>query len=151
VSTACYVRNRCPTKALQGKTPYELRFSHVPNVSYFKSFGCDAYCLDRLPTKGKFHARAKKDILLGYSDTSKTYRVWLPGEKKVEITRDVKFVEKSVSKPESTSTDFAPEGFDEEHRDEPTKIDFKLIEDNENHRGVDPEETEDDGPNDEGR
>jgi len=30
VSTACNVRNRCPTKALQGKTPYELRFGHIP-------------------------------------------------------------------------------------------------------------------------
>jgi len=126
--------------------------SHVPNVSYFKSFECDAYCLNRLSTKGKFHSRAKKSILLGYSDTSKAYRIWLLVEKEVEITRDVKFIEKQVPKPESTSTNFTPEDFDEERQDrvdEQTEIDFRLIENQENHRGVNPEEAEDGRQNDE--
>lgn len=110
VSTACFVRNRCPTKALQGKTPYESRFGYVPNVSYFKSFGCDAFCLNRLFTKGKFQARG---VFLGYSTFSKTYRVRLPIERKVEVTRDVRFIEKVVTKLGGASIDFAPENYDE--------------------------------------
>ena len=56
VSTANYIRNRCPTKRLNGRTPYEEWHGNVPSVEHFKEFGCKAYCLDKTPTKGKFEA-----------------------------------------------------------------------------------------------
>lgn len=46
--------------------------------------------LDKKP-KGKFDARAKEGILVGYSEVSKGYRVWLPSESRVAAARDVKF------------------------------------------------------------
>ncbi|GBO20433.1 Retrovirus-related Pol polyprotein from transposon TNT 1-94 [Araneus ventricosus] len=64
VNTANYLSNRYPTKALSGKTPYELFNEIVPNVSYFKTFGCTAYCLDNKPSH-KFSARSKKGIFVG--------------------------------------------------------------------------------------
>jgi len=68
-------------------------------VSYFKRFGCDVYCLDKSPNKGKFQPRSRKGILLGYSENSKAYRVWLREEKTIEITRDVKFLRDKVLPP----------------------------------------------------
>ncbi|GBM64627.1 Retrovirus-related Pol polyprotein from transposon TNT 1-94 [Araneus ventricosus] len=92
VNTANYLRNRCPTKALSGKTPYELFNEIVPNVSYFKIFGCTAYCLDNKPSH-KFSARSKKGIFVGYSENSKAFRIYLPDEKRFLISRSVKFFE----------------------------------------------------------
>lgn len=43
VSTAVYLRNRCPTKAIKGKTPYEALYGKKPNVNHLRVFGCDAY------------------------------------------------------------------------------------------------------------
>ena len=79
VNTANYVRNRCPTKSLNGKTPYELWYNIVPNVSYFKIFGCTAYCLNNQP-KHKFSARSKRGIFVGLSKNCKGYHIYLPKE-----------------------------------------------------------------------
>ncbi|GBN43407.1 Copia protein [Araneus ventricosus] len=92
VNTANYMRNRCPTKALSGKTSYELFNEIVPNVSYFKTCGCTAYCLDNKPSH-KFSARSKKGILFGYSENSKAFRIYLPDEKRFIISRNIKFFE----------------------------------------------------------
>ncbi|KAG5325816.1 POLX protein, partial [Pseudoatta argentina] len=51
------------------------------------------YVLNRDPKKGKFDNRSKKGIFLGYSDVSKGYRVWISGERRVDVSRDVKFLD----------------------------------------------------------
>ena len=43
VSTAAYLRNRCPTAAVQGKTPFEVWYGMKPKVNYLRVFGCDTY------------------------------------------------------------------------------------------------------------
>jgi len=42
--------------------------------------------------KINLHHAASRAIFIGYSETSKAYRVWIPSEKKVRVTRDVKFL-----------------------------------------------------------
>ena len=42
VNTAVYLKNRCPTKAVQGRTPYEAWYGKKPNVEHLKVFGCTA-------------------------------------------------------------------------------------------------------------
>jgi len=44
ISTTNYIRNKCPTKALD-RIPYEARYGRAPNIAYFREFGCEAYCL----------------------------------------------------------------------------------------------------------
>jgi hypothetical protein len=51
------------------------------------------FCLSRPPGKGKLTCRSKEGIVVGYSEESKAYRIWIPEESKVEISRDVKFME----------------------------------------------------------
>ena len=43
LSTAVYLRNRSPTKAIEEKTPYKAWTGKKPTVSHFRVFGCDAY------------------------------------------------------------------------------------------------------------
>lgn len=49
--------------------------------------------LDKSPGKGKLEPRATEGIFIGYADTSKGYRVWIPKDRKVVITRDIKFLD----------------------------------------------------------
>lgn len=75
VSTAAYIRNRCPTKVLGNMTPFESWFGRKPNVSHFKTFGCKAYVLNKAPTRGKLEPKSKEHILLGYATDAKAYRL----------------------------------------------------------------------------
>lgn len=92
VNTANYIRNRCPSKTLNGETPYKKWTGRTPNVSYFKEFGCEIHTLNRDPTKGKLDPRSKKGIFIGYAEKSKAYRIWIPEERRVDIARDMKFM-----------------------------------------------------------
>lgn len=96
VNTANHIRNRCPSRKLNGKTPHELWTGRTPNIKYFREFGCEAYTRDRNPNKSKFDPRSKKGIFVGYANGSKAYRIWIPEDRKIDIARDVKFVEKST-------------------------------------------------------
>lgn len=92
INTANHIRNRCPSRSLGGKTPFEKWTGKVPNVSHFQEFGSQVFTLNREPTKGKLDPRSKKGIFVGYSNESKGYRIWLPDEKRIDIARDVKFI-----------------------------------------------------------
>lgn len=93
VNTANYLRNLCPSNGLHGKTPYELWKGNKPNINHLRIFGSKVYCLNRNPSRGKLEPRSREGRFIGYSDKCKGYRIWLSDEKKVEISRDVKFVE----------------------------------------------------------
>ena len=43
VNTAIYTLNRCPTKAVEGKTPFEAWSRNKPNISHLKVFRCEAF------------------------------------------------------------------------------------------------------------
>jgi hypothetical protein len=47
VNTAVYIKNRCPTKFLDFKTPQEAWSGRKPNVSHLKVFGCKAFARSR--------------------------------------------------------------------------------------------------------
>ena len=42
VAHAAYLRNRAPTRALEGKTPYEAFHKLIPNVAHLREFGTSA-------------------------------------------------------------------------------------------------------------
>jgi len=72
-----------------------------PNICYFRTFGCKAFILNKSPNKGKFEARGLEGIFVGYSEVSKAYRVWLPNDRRIHISRDVKFFNEFSSKESS--------------------------------------------------
>lgn len=50
------------------------------------------YCLNTEPAKRKLDKRCKEEKFVRYSDESKGYRVWTPTERKIEISRNVRFL-----------------------------------------------------------
>lgn len=92
MSTSVYIRNRCPSKALDGVTPKEKWCKIKPTVSHFRTFGCKAYCLDKRLGKSKFQPRGIECTFIGYCSESKAYWMIDLKTKRVFKTRDVKFV-----------------------------------------------------------
>jgi len=94
VSTATFIRNRCPTKYLNDKTPFEAWTNNKSYVGFFRISGSKVIALNKGPKRGKFLQKGDKYILVGYSEESKAYRLWKPGTRRVIKSRDVKFYEK---------------------------------------------------------
>jgi hypothetical protein len=95
--TANHVRNRCISKSIDGDIPYKRWTGKSPDVSHLQIFGCKAYVLDKSTNRGKFDLKTVEGIFVGYSDYPKGYRVWIPSEQKIRISRDVKFFEEFES------------------------------------------------------
>ena len=93
VNTAAYLRNRSPTTALNGHTPYEIWFGKKPNVSHLRVFGCNGYVDIPKEDRKKLDAKSKECILLGYAGRCHGYRMYDPISRKIITSRDVKFNE----------------------------------------------------------
>ena len=93
IAAANFIRNRCPTKSLDGEIPFEKKTGRRPNLRFMQTFGCKALVLNKQPGRGKFDTKCLAGKLVGYSKTSKAFRVWIPSEHRVRSTRDVKFLE----------------------------------------------------------
>jgi hypothetical protein len=88
-----YVQNRCPHQALDSKTPEEVFTGKKPDVSHFRIFGSPVYFHVPKEKRSKLDASGKKGTFVGYSENSKAYRIYVPGQREVEISHDVTFDE----------------------------------------------------------
>lgn len=78
-NTVVYVQNRCPHQALDFKTPEEVFTGKKPDVSHFRIFGCLVYFHVSKAKRNKLDASGKKGSFVGYSETSKAYRIYVFG------------------------------------------------------------------------
>ncbi len=92
VVTAVYILNRSPTKALNGKTPYEAWHGRKPVVSHLRVFGCLAFGKE-LGHIGNLDDRSTPGVFIGYAEGSKAYRILDPGTQRVRTMCDIVFDE----------------------------------------------------------
>ncbi|GMH24089.1 hypothetical protein Nepgr_025932 [Nepenthes gracilis] len=76
VNTACHIINWVYLRPGTETTPYELWKGKKPNVKYFHIFGCQCFILRDRKNLGKFDSKSDEGIFLGYSLTSRAYRVF---------------------------------------------------------------------------
>ncbi|GJX38664.1 hypothetical protein Tco_0251967 [Tanacetum coccineum] len=93
VSTACYVQNKVLVNKSQNKTPYELFNGRSPAIGFLRPFGCHVMILNTLDHLGKFDAKGDEGYFVGYSLSSKAFRVFNKRTKKVEENLHVDFLE----------------------------------------------------------
>lgn len=96
VNTANYIRNRCPTTALNGLIPFTLWKGKKPTMVYMNVFGSKAYYKEKGKPKGKFESRSQLGIFVGYDTQSKAYRIHDPTTRKIIVSRDVKFMNETA-------------------------------------------------------
>lgn len=101
INTASFIRNRCPTKALDNKTPFEMWNQRKPHLGFMRTFGTKATALRKGVKGNKFEAKGKSLIMVGYSSESKAYRLWCPKTKTIIKSRDVRFLENVISEERS--------------------------------------------------
>nr|GEZ14030.1 hypothetical protein [Tanacetum cinerariifolium] len=84
VNTACYVLYRALVTKTQNKTPYELLNGRTPRLDFMRPFGCPVTILNTVDPLGKFEGKADVGFLVGYSVTSKAFRVFNSKTRKVK-------------------------------------------------------------------
>jgi hypothetical protein len=87
------------------KTPYELLNGRKPNIPYFRVFGCKCYILKKGTRLSKFEKKCDEGFLLGYSTTSKAYRVWNLASSTLEKVYNVEFDKTNGSQEEDENLD----------------------------------------------
>uniref|UniRef100_A0A2N9GRZ0 CCHC-type domain-containing protein n=1 Tax=Fagus sylvatica TaxID=28930 RepID=A0A2N9GRZ0_FAGSY len=98
VDMACYIINRSPRVALDGKVAEEVWTGQEVDYSFMRIFGCSAYVHISGEDRSKLDPKSKKCIFLGFKKGVKGYKLWDPVAQKVVISRDVVFDEKSMTK-----------------------------------------------------
>jgi len=91
VLTAIYLINRLPSRVLDFKSPLEVLQVTSPKLAHLKVFGCSCFVYLPSTKRDKLDSRAVKCIFLGYSQTQKGYRFYDPLQKKMYVSRDVRF------------------------------------------------------------
>nr|GFA56128.1 hypothetical protein [Tanacetum cinerariifolium] len=99
VNTTCYVQNRVLVNKSQNKTPYELFNGRTPAIGFLKPFDCHVMILITLDNLGKFEAKGDEGYFIGYSMSSKAFKVINKRTRRVEENLHVEFLEnKAIEK-----------------------------------------------------
>ncbi|GKB80395.1 retrotransposon protein, putative, ty1-copia subclass [Tanacetum coccineum] len=86
LESATRILNMVPTKIVD-KTPYELWYGKVPNLSYLKVWGCEA--LVKQDTPDKLQQRFVKCIFIGYLKVTMGYYIYFLPENKIVVTSEI--------------------------------------------------------------
>ena len=78
-----YVQNCTPSRVLDNKTPKEDFLGEKSEVNHLRIFGFPVYIHIPKDKRNKLDPFGRKGIFVGYNDTSKAYRIYFPGFKKM--------------------------------------------------------------------
>nr|GEV55507.1 ribonuclease H-like domain-containing protein [Tanacetum cinerariifolium] len=99
VNTASYVQNRVLVNKSQNKTPYELFNGRTPTIGFLKPFSGHVMILNTLDNLKKFKAKGDEGYFIGYSMSSKAFRVFNKRTRRVKENLHVEFLEnKAIEK-----------------------------------------------------
>ncbi|GJT26484.1 retrotransposon protein, putative, ty1-copia subclass [Tanacetum coccineum] len=93
LKSAICILNMVPTENVE-KTPYELWYGKVPNLSYLKVWGCEA--LVKRDTPNKLEQRFAKYIFIGYPKEMIGYYFYFSPENKIVVARYAELFEKCL-------------------------------------------------------
>ncbi|KAH9743236.1 hypothetical protein KPL70_003240 [Citrus sinensis] len=125
------------------KTPYELWKDRKPNIGYFKVFGYKCFVLNTKDNLGKFDPKSDVGIILGYSNSSKAYRVYNKRTLVVEESMHVTFDESNTSSTEKVVVDDNVEEQQQEEASNDNQEDAPLGIQEEHHEETNVEQNED--------
>jgi hypothetical protein len=64
-----------------------------PEIRHFRIFGCPVYLHVPKEKRSKLETSGRKGTFVGYNESSKAYRIYIPGQRQIEVRRDVNFEE----------------------------------------------------------
>ena len=93
-----YEQNICPHSIVKNMTLEEAFTGLKPEVGHLRIFGCLVYIHVPKEKRMKLEPSGKKGTFVGYNESSKTYKIYIPGSRQIEVSRDVTFEEEMVVK-----------------------------------------------------
>lgn len=94
--TATYLINLQPKKLLDMKTPFEIWHGRKPSISHIRVFGSPCLMFIHRKLRTKLQPTSKRMVFLGYTNSTKVYRLMDPTTKKVSHSAKVIFEEHEV-------------------------------------------------------
>jgi hypothetical protein len=92
--TANYIRNRLPRRyGDRIATPEEMWTEKKTYLGHLRVFGCVVYTHVAKERRGKLDETAKRGIFVGYTPTTRQYRIFDPQRKIIELHTSVRFDE----------------------------------------------------------
>jgi hypothetical protein len=95
VETAVHIYNRTPTCSNKWRTPLEYWDGTIPDVSYFRVYGCKAYYHVPDHNRRKLDPKSREAVFVGYEPLTKGYKLWDKHSRTFISSRDVTFDEVS--------------------------------------------------------
>ena len=74
-------------------TPEEAFTGEKPEIGHLRIFKCPVYVHVPWERRTKLDPSGRKGVFVGYSESAKAYRIYIPGQRKIELSRDVTFEE----------------------------------------------------------
>ncbi|GKB81713.1 retrovirus-related pol polyprotein from transposon TNT 1-94 [Tanacetum coccineum] len=99
------------SRAILGKTPYELLRGRKPTLDYFRVFGSKGFILNTKDYLTKFDPKSYEGVFLGYSHNSKAYIILNKHTRKIKELVNVTFDE---TPPPSKTSPLVDDDLDEE-------------------------------------
>ena len=131
VSVAAHVINRAPRKGLGWRTPYELLFGRIPDVSYLRVFGCRAWVFN--DNAKKWDPKSNPMVFVGYEPGAKAFRLWNPATRSIVISANARFNENvfpnrpaTPDSPTPTPTNTPPVASSSSNQLPPTEIQLPI-------------------------
>jgi hypothetical protein len=69
-----------------------------PEIGHLRIFGCPIYIHVPMEKRMKLESPGENEIFVGYNNTSKAYKIFIPTQRKTIVSRDVKFEENLASR-----------------------------------------------------
>jgi hypothetical protein len=101
--TTVHVQNRSPHQIPKNITLEEAFTKVNPEIGHFRIFGCPVYFHVPKEKRSKLEPSGRKGTFVGYNESSKAYRIYILGQRQIEVSRDVTF-EEEVSFQKSRET-----------------------------------------------
>lgn len=100
VMTVSFLLNLSPSSTLDMNTPHnlwheDLPGSHSSNTDFLRAIGSAAYPLLKTTEMNKLSPKSKKCVLVGYETGARAYRLWDSASRKIIVSRNVIFNERS--------------------------------------------------------
>ena len=107
MKTAVYLSNRTPHAALQNGTPYKALYGKDAYLGHLRVIGSQAFVHEEVHTN-KLDVRAWEGRLVGFTEESKSYRIYNSETRHVRVSQNVIFIEMS-----SVALSLDARGFDD--------------------------------------
>lgn len=82
-----------PHRVVGSRNPEEAFTGRRPDIGHFRMFGCLTYSHVPSEKRTKLEPTTENGILVGYSEMSKGYRIYLLAQRKLVVRWDVRFEE----------------------------------------------------------